>query len=214
RAIELSPSNSNAERVLAYLTSLRGPGSEVEFHLERARELDPLSTGLLEWLARVEMGLNRFDRVQDLARQVLEINPAHALGFRWLGDALLTQGNATEALKTFESGLKVDSSYTRLLNGKARALAALGRPAEARAIAARLGREATSRYVRAEEIAGIYAALGDRDRAFHWLDRAYQDRSAGMNWLQHYPMYDPLRSDPRFTELLRKANLPVPSKLR
>jgi adenylate cyclase len=206
RAIELNPNDAEAIAYLALLLAIRGRRDEAVVFTERAAALDPVSWVFGTRNARVYLILHRYEDAIREARRTLEIYPGSSLAHRWLGDALLAQEKAEEALATYRRGLATAPGYVRLRNGEARALAALGRPDEARRIAEALEEEAERHYVRAEEIAGIWAALGNRDRAFRWLDRAYEERSAGMPFLA-YPMYDPLRSDPRFAVLERKIGL-------
>jgi hypothetical protein len=89
----------------------------------------------------------------------------------------------------------------------ARAYAAAGRRADAERIAHALEGERTRHYVRAEAIASIYAALGDRERAFRWLTRAVAERSAGLVYVHLEPWSAPLRSDPRFAAILRQVGV-------
>ena len=207
RAIELNPNDAEAHATLALLLTIVGRGDEGEPYVERAAALDPVSWVVGTRTARTYLLSGRYEDAIGEATRTLEMNPRSSLGHRWLGDALLVQGKAQDALAVYRRGLAASPGYLRLRSGEARALAALGRRDEARRIAGDLEQEAERRYVRAEEIAGIWAALGDRDRAFRWLDRAYEERSAGMPFLA-YPMYDPLRSDPRFRALERKVGLP------
>jgi hypothetical protein len=88
-----------------------------------------------------------------------------------------------------------------------RALAALNRREEADEILARLDAESRQQYVRAEYLAMGYAAVGDLDRAFEALERAYQARSAGLIYLHLDPGYEPLRGDPRYADLVRRVGL-------
>jgi tetratricopeptide (TPR) repeat protein len=89
----------------------------------------------------------------------------------------------------------------------ARALAALGERDEAEAILGRLDEESRQHYVRSEVLAMGYAAVGDLDKAFAALERAYQARSAGLIYLHLDPGYEPLRADPRYVELVRRIGL-------
>jgi hypothetical protein len=95
-------------------------------------------------------------------------------------------------------------SYDALL---VRALAALGRREEGEGILTRLEEESRQHYVRAELLAMGFAALGDFDKAFAYLNRAFQDRSSGLIYLHVDPGYTPLRSDPRFAELVKRIGV-------
>jgi tetratricopeptide (TPR) repeat protein len=88
-----------------------------------------------------------------------------------------------------------------------RALAALGRREEGQEIMTRLEEESRQKYLRAEILAMGYAALGELDRAFACLERAFQARSAGLIYLHLDPGYAPLRTDPRFADLVRRIGL-------
>jgi hypothetical protein len=88
-----------------------------------------------------------------------------------------------------------------------RALAALDRKEEAEEIMSRLESESRQQYIRSEYLAMGHAALGDLDKAFESLERAYQARSAGLIYLHLDPGYDPLRGDPRYAELVKRVGV-------
>lgn len=137
------------------------------------------------------------------------MNPRFLIAHRVIADVHLARGRADSALAVIRSGLAVDPGFTRLRTAEVRVLAAAGRADEARARLRELEAEAEQRYVRAEELAQARAALGDTDAAFRWLERAFRERSAGLLFLNAWPAYDPLRSDPRFAGLLERVGLPV-----
>jgi len=83
----------------------------------------------------------------------------------------------------------------------------MGKTAEARAVLAQLLELNRKRYIPPEFFSEIYAALGEKDEAFAWLDKSYDARSAFLPALLHSPLFDDLRSDPRFPEMIRKRNL-------
>jgi predicted Zn-dependent protease len=116
-------------------------------------------------------------------------------------------GDAATALEWFQRGQSLDTavrSYDAMI---VRALAALGRREEAEEILARLENESRQQYVRAEYLAMGHAAVGDLDRAFAALERAYQARSGGLIYLHLDPGYAPLRGDPRYAELVQRIGL-------
>jgi len=83
-----------------------------------------------------------------------------------------------------------------------------GQTAEAHKVVEQLTELGTRKYVPAMCLARIYVALGDTDKAFEWLEKSYEDRSVGgLPFIRVDPLYDPLRSDPRFADLLRRMNL-------
>jgi len=107
----------------------------------------------------------------------------------------------------WRKGQVLDSSVRSYDAFIVRALAPLGRHEEAAEILARLEEESRHQYVRAEAVAMGYAAIGDADRAFLSLERAFQARSAGLIYLQIEPGYRPLHSDPRFADLVQRIGL-------
>jgi hypothetical protein len=90
----------------------------------------------------------------------------------------------------------------------ARALAAMGKEDEARKVLSEMEERARRRYIRGEAVAVGYAALGDVEKAFAWLDKAIEARSAGLIFLHVDPAYDPVREDSRFVDYLTKVGLP------
>jgi tetratricopeptide (TPR) repeat protein len=108
----------------------------------------------------------------------------------------------------FEQALVISSGNTQALSGLGHAYAAAGRRPEAQTVLDKLNLLSKQRYVSAGFRARIYAGLGEKDLAFEWLEKAYADRNinAGVG-IKLDPVYDPLRSDPRFQDLLRRMNL-------
>ncbi|GAC1686288.1 MAG: hypothetical protein PVS2B1_06490 [Candidatus Dormibacteraceae bacterium] len=124
-----------------------------------------------------------------------------------IGSAHLALGDPEQALTWFRKGQLLDSSVRSYDAFIVRALAPLNRHEEAAEILARLEGESRHHYVRAEAVAIGYAAMGDADRAFLSLERAFEARSAGLILLTIEPGYLPLHNDPRFDELVRRIGL-------
>ena len=203
KALELNPNDSDALASLALVIGHDRP-VEARAALDRARTLDPVSASSAEWIARMYLNMRDFDRAISEARRGLQLDPSHTTLHARLGDALLAKDSTAEALRVYEQGLAVDPQFVVLRAARARALAQLDRKAEAEQVARELEAESERRYLRAEEIACIYAALGNNERAFAWLERAFKDRSSGLAHSWGRPMYDPLRGDPRFQKLQRQ----------
>ena len=124
-----------------------------------------------------------------------------------MGYAHLAMGNPELALEWFQRGQALERSVRSYDTMIVRALAALDRREEAEEILTRLETESRQHYVRSEYLAMGHAALGEMDRAFESLERAYQARSAGLIYLHLDPGYEPMKGDPRFTELLNRIGL-------
>jgi tetratricopeptide (TPR) repeat protein len=124
-----------------------------------------------------------------------------------MGSAYLALGEAETALDWFQRGQALERSVRSYDAMIVRALAALDRIEEAEEIMSRLEAESKQHYVRSEYLAMGHAAIGHTDAAFESLERAYQARSAGLIYLHLDPGYEPLRQDPRFSELVNRMGL-------
>jgi tetratricopeptide (TPR) repeat protein len=207
RAVELNPRDPEPLILLGRLYgTLRKYGDAVAA-FKQAQSVDPLSVGAHAWFASLLNAMGRYDEAVLEARAGIDLSPDNPAARRWLGDARLATGRADAALVEYRLGLAASPTNVRLRSGEARALVALGKVDEARAAVKNLEREAQSRHIRAEEVAAIYVALGDKDRAFQWLERAADDHSSGIAYIELFPQFDPIRSDPRFKKLLRRVGL-------
>jgi serine/threonine protein kinase/tetratricopeptide (TPR) repeat protein len=205
RAIVLNPSSADAhERYGAALLEM-GRSEEAVAEEKRALELDPLSlpinfalgTGL--WFAR------HYDQAIEQYRKTLELDPNFILGHINLGMAYLSKSAHKEAVTEVEKALAISPGNTQALSVRGYAYAVAGRRAEAQKVLDQLNEISKHKYVPAVLMALIYVGLGEKDKAFEWLERAYETRSIGA--VKVIPAYDPLRSDPRFADLLRRMNL-------
>ena len=124
-----------------------------------------------------------------------------------MGSAYLELGNPELALEWFQRGQALDRavrSYDAMI---VRALARLDRQEEAEEIMTRLEAESKQHYIRSEYLAMGHAALGNMDKAFESLERAYQARSGGLIYLHVDPGYKPLREDPRYADLIARIGV-------
>jgi tetratricopeptide (TPR) repeat protein len=112
-----------------------------------------------------------------------------------------------EAIEALKKSVALDRS-DRHLGGLGNALAVAGHRSEAMKVLEELLTQAQRRFVRSEEISLVYTGLGDKDKAFEFLEKAYEEKTAGsIMLLKVAPWHDPLRSDPRFTALMKKVKL-------
>ena len=207
RAVALSPNNAEAHWVLGTALPTVGRLQEGITQLRRALELDPLRVEYFGWATRMLLYARDYDAAIVQGAETFEIDDKYGRGFVFVGSAYLAKGNAEEALNWFQRGQSLDTSVRSYDAMIVRALAALNRREEADEILARLEAESRQHYVRAEYLAMGHAAVGDLDRAFEALERAYQARSAGLIYLHLDPGYQPLRGDPRYRDLVRRIGL-------
>jgi serine/threonine-protein kinase len=207
RAVALAPNNSEAQWVLGTALPLMGRLPEGVEAVRRAVLLDPLRVEYAGWLTRFQVYARDYARALATGKELLEVDEQYERGLLWMGTAQLAMGEAEAALELFQRGQAVDRavrSYDAMI---VRALAALDRREEAEEILTRLENESRQHYVRSEYLAMGHAALGNMDKAFESLERAYQARSAGLIYLHLDPGYEPLRGDPRYTEMVNRIGL-------
>ena len=160
-----------------------------------------------EWLTRFLLYSGDYDATIAQGQKTLEMDELCHRAQHYIGSAHLAMGDAKTALAWYRRAQALEKSVRSWDAMIVRALAALGQRDEADAILARLEEESRQQYVRAEFLAMGYAAVGDLDHAFASLERAYQARSSGLIYLRLDPGFAPLRSDPRFADLVNRIGL-------
>jgi len=161
------------------------------------------------WLARFRLYQGDYRGAIEQSRAMLEIHPQLYRAYLIMGHAHIEKGDARAGLAQYRRAQALEGSVASYDAFVARGLAITGESEKARRILAGLAERARERYIRPELLAVGYAALGENDEAFAQLDKALEARSAGLVYLAVDPMYQPLRSDPRFAKLLKAVGLKV-----
>ncbi len=206
QAIELSPSDAGAYDGFAMWLLCQGRTQEAVAWARRASELDPLphADGNIGWIL---FGARRYDEAIRELRSELAIEPDNSGTLWWLGFALIGAERYDEAIATLERAASLSDRRSAVLGVLVGAYAGAGRRTEALRVLGELQRRRQTGYVPAAAFLNAYVRLGDKEGAFIWLGRAAEERSNIMQYLKVHPFLDPLRSDPRFAEFLRRANL-------
>jgi Flp pilus assembly protein TadD len=166
-------------------------------------DLEPLSpvgtyaVGLTHYCAR------RFDRAREYAHRILEVDSEYPLGLRLLGSSLVAEGRFMEAIEPYERLARAAPDNSLYAGWLAHVYGRAGRLQQAREILTRLSMSKSARDVAAANIAIGYIGIGDHDAALSWLEQAYADHSQALTYLKIDPLYDPLRTHPRFTALVQ-----------
>jgi TolB-like protein/DNA-binding winged helix-turn-helix (wHTH) protein/Tfp pilus assembly protein PilF len=208
RAIELNPSYTDAHRLHAEVLWQTGRLDDAIAETKLTLELDPLSLdanndlGLEFFLAR------QYDQAIEQEGKVLELDPNYIVAYYFRGVAYLKESMHKESMREFEKAVAISPSDMVALTGLGYGYAVTGKRVEARKVLDKLNALSKQQYVSAVWRAKIYAGLEDKDKAFEWLEKAYEDRSiVSVGYIKTNPMFDTLRADARFADLLRRTNL-------
>jgi eukaryotic-like serine/threonine-protein kinase len=209
RAIELDPNNATAHYRYGteYLASV-GRVDEAIVEIKRALEIEPLDLNMMANFARFYMYARQNDKAIEQGRKFLELEPNFATGRLMLGMAYNAGGMHEEAILLSEKPLQAEPTNQFMLYIGGYAYAKQGRRREAEQVVNKFREIAKTQNVVTYFIASIYVALGDKDKAFAELEKAYRERDWWLRFLKIDPLMDSLRDDPRFRDLLRRMNLP------
>ena len=209
RALEVDPNNADAHRWYSTYLSVIGRHPEAIAEMKRTQELDPLSR-----VVNVELGWSylyarQHDRAMEQWRNVLEIEPNYYLIHHSLGLGYLAMGKYHEALPEFEKAITLGGGFDLWnLTPLGRAYALSGNRVKALQILKQINQLYKPRTVPPVAVAMIYSSLGETDRALAFLEKAYEEHSTDLVYLKVDPVYDPLRSEQRFEDLMRRMGLP------
>jgi TolB-like protein/tetratricopeptide (TPR) repeat protein len=201
RTWELDPAEGARGSLPGWDAAISGRTEESIHYFQQAIQRDPLNAGRLYDLTFVLRNADRLTEAEAAARTLLDINPSFSAAHCNLGEVLLEEHKPAAALAVMRDEADPDVRFCM-----ADALWALGRRTEADAVLT----EAAAKFAdtQALNLAESYAIRGDKDNAFKWLDRDYDNRDAGVTVISADPMLRNLRGDPRFAALLRKLKLP------
>jgi tetratricopeptide (TPR) repeat protein len=209
RGIELSPRYGTGRMTYAWLLTATRRFDEAIRQDLSARADDPLSLRIMAHLGSVYHFSRQYDRAIAQFRSTLERDSGFARAWTDLGSAYLRKGDYQRAVEHLSRAIAASppggGGVVDPRTYLAEALARAGNRDSARAILTNLLNERKNRYAPPLNIARIFAALGNRDSAFQWFDRAIEERDPDLILLDVNPFYDALREDPRFQRLLRRA---------
>jgi len=207
RALELNPSYAVGHQFFGIGLSTQGRFDEAIAELRRAQEMDPLSLIINVNLGRMLLYARRYDEATTVLHKTIELQPNFYPGHQTLGYIASAAGRHQEALTEFKKARELAPDSTMVLTNLVRAYARAGQRSQALASLEELKQIARERYVPAYQFTIAYAALGDMDRAFVWLDKAVEERSGNLMFINVEPVFDDLRADPRFPAAVRRMGL-------
>ncbi len=207
RAIELNANDPTAHEWYCHLLIVEGRNAEALTEARQALDLDPVNPLFHTVLAETYYYGREYDASIDEAQQVVRLHPDFPLAQYWLGSAYREKRMYPQAIETFQHARQLSGDNPAMLMAYGHTQALAGNVAEARAALRKLEQLAGTRFVPNLYPAAIHVGLGENDEAFRLLDLAYQERIDRLVYLNVDPMADPIRSDPRFAQLMAKIGL-------
>jgi len=206
RALDLKPNDAAAFDGFSDWLLCHARMEEALAWARRARELDPLgmSSDTIAWTL---FNARRYDEAIRESRNTLAVKPDDAFPLWHLGWALFYNHQVEEAIRVWEKAAAVSDRSPGIIGTLVWAYAHTGRRADALRLLEELKKHQQTGYVPAAAFVHAYIGLGDNDEAFAWLERAYGEQSNFLIYLKVFPLFDPLRGDLRFKDLVRRVGL-------
>src|SRR5258708_3758452 len=210
RALQLNPSYPTAHQWYAFSLVSQGRTEQALEEIRRAQETDPISLIINADTAEMLYYAHQYDQAIEQAKKVLEMDPEFGLVRTTLAWSYLAKRQPEAALEEVEKGVRISGTKSYLEANQAATYALLCQKAKARDLLLQLQAE-SERLHKGQLLLGIaqvHAALGEKDEAFTWLERAFQNRDGGLTLLKEIPYLDSLHGDSRFADLIRRIGLP------
>lgn len=208
RAIELNPNYATAHQWYSYFLTAMGRFPEAVDQAKEAQQIDPLSLSINTTLASRYRDVHDNDRCAELDRKVLEMDASFVPAYSSLAVLYEGQGSWQQAIDEFKKAEELSPDSVSVLTQLAYAYGRAGQMEEARKTIGRLTQISKQHYVSSFELAGAYMGTGDTSNALRLLQNAYQKRESQMPFLARDTRFDPLHSDPRYQDLVRRLALP------
>ncbi|HZM84956.1 MAG TPA: protein kinase [Blastocatellia bacterium] len=207
RAIELNPNYATAHLWLALYLAAVERMDEALSEIRLALDLEPLSRVVNLNLARILHFARRFDDAIKQCWKTIDMYPDYLIAHRRLGISYGEKGLFEEAEAEFKKALAISANDTETMSAMSYMYAAAGRDADAQGMLDRINDIAKERYVSPYSLARVHIGLGQLDEAFECLEKTFQERHGILTYIKVEPIFDRLRDDPRYAELLRKMGL-------
>jgi TolB-like protein/Flp pilus assembly protein TadD len=208
RALALGQNDPTAHLWFSHYCIVRNRLQQAHEENSRTLALDPVSPLFNTVRAEIYYNARQYDEAIAQGRRIIDQYPTYWLAYIWLGSAYREKKMYKDSLEQFAQASKLSGNHPAITALYGHALALSGDTAGARRALADLRNLSKTRYVSALYFAGIYTGLGEKGTALDWLDKAYKERNDRLVYLNVDPMADPLRSEPRFQDLMKRLHLP------
>jgi len=207
RALQLNPNYATGHHWYSFLLSQVGRHEEALNEIKQAQLLDPLSLIINANVGYTLFVAKKYDEAIEQLDKTLDLDPNFALAYQYLGYVYEQKGMYPKAIESLETAVKLSPDNLTFKADLARVYAVSGKTKEAEEILKHLIDLSTQIYVPPFDIAVVYVGFGQKDLALEWLEKAYDQRTDTLTYIRMDPRFDPLRSDPRFQDLLRRLHL-------
>jgi serine/threonine protein kinase/Tfp pilus assembly protein PilF len=206
RAFQLNPNNANAHHIYSWFLSAMERQDEAIAQIKIARKLDPLYITIKHNEGWILSSAERYDEAQKIINDIIDSNPEYPMGYWDLAYLYMCQRRYEEAIAPIQKAINLlGDEITDVIPILGYIYGRLGKETEAREILKQLDEIATTgKYVTPISRAWIYLGLGENDKAFEWLEKAYETHATWIVYIKIDPYYVNIRSDPRFKALLKK----------
>lgn len=207
RAITLNPNYAAAREWYAAFLSVQGRPDEAVTEIEKALSLEPVSVAIRTDMAVQAYSARRYNQALAHIQQALDLDKNYPQAYLWLGLTHLAQEHYAPAIEAFQKSIELSGGNPIYVAFLGAAYGKAGRRDDALKVLSQLENMAKRRRVAPEAFALIYIGLGDHDRVFFWAEKTYEQRSGILARLKVEPILDPVRSDPRFANLMQRVGL-------
>jgi TolB-like protein/DNA-binding winged helix-turn-helix (wHTH) protein/tetratricopeptide (TPR) repeat protein len=207
RALDLKPNDATAHLGFASWLSCQGRADEAVAWARRGRELDPIAVSGVDDIGWILFMARRYEEAMRELRSELAVRPNDERALWNLGFVLIANGKPDEAIPVLEKVVLASSRSPGSIEVLALAYARAGRRPEALRLVDELKRRRQTSFVPAGAFINPYLGLGDYEEALAGCERAYREKSNILQFLKVHPVFDPVRDDPRFKDLLHRVGL-------
>src|SRR5687767_6755620 len=208
KSIELNPGYALAYQWYGRALGFIGRFDEAIINLEKAKELDPLSPIIVAYIGQVYIYSKKYNKAEEALQQALKVHPNHPLILHNIGELYMAEGRYDEAIVPLKQSAEsaVSVHYEAMLGF---AYGRAGRREEAIAIVKNFLQRSGTGLISEFNLAAVYAALGEKEKALNELEKGYEQRDVWMKELKAWPWFDSLRNERRYQVLMQKMNFPI-----
>ena len=207
RALDLNPNYAVAHHWYGRLLRAMGRNDEAWQQMNEANGIDPLSLVILNNIAEIQLDRGNLEEAEGVCKKIQDLEPNFWAGHHTLSMVFMKQQRYDEALAEAQKGVELNRRANASLALLAHVYGRMGKRAEAQSVIKELLARYAKQDVDGRDLAVAYAGLDQKDEAFGWLEKSFQQRSQFMGLLRLETLLDPVKSDPRWNELLKRVGV-------